>query len=430
MPKNRSADPRDPDLSSLEQEPDAPKDVPLYGNMLEDIVPPEHFLWQIQGAHPGFDDLIRLLYLRREDFYPVRPELWPEHILIPGDFYVQSAVIPQLTGSFPEGDTPVPGETEAAAPEEESPVEPLSHSVSPQAEAYGAESVRGYDGYEDYSGYSDRPEDYENAPEPDDEELEWKPLTPEMMQEIITDIQSRLAAANWEVFKDIVSYSAEDFARFRAQAKDCSGFLPEALFRPFRTFCFWVSLAKIRFELYGERCLGCFVYRSMNVTSGTPAPTFTLGFLTHGSFFDYSIPLTPHATLDYILESSADFLGGAGNGALVYTEEEKRATVDDMKRIWRFMLPVIAHVCEELPKHPRFRARKSLRAAVLRRRGMNSATVRHWRWDEEKGKFVLSCPPALLQGPLAETFLREFVKIEAEAPFEAAGEPGECPILN
>lgn len=430
MPKNRSADPRDPDLSGLVQEPAAPKDVPLYGKTLEDIVTPEHFLWQIQGAHPGFDDLIRLLYLRRRGFRPMTAELWPEYILIPGDFYVQGVVIPQLTGSLPEGDAPVPGEPETAAPEEESPVEPLSHSVSPQAEAYGAESVRGYDGYEDYSGYSDRPEDYEDAPEPDDEELEWKPLTPEMMQEIITDIQSRLAAANWEVFKDVISFSAEDFARIQARAKDCGGFLPKAIFRPFRSFCFWISLVKTRFEINGERCLGCFAYRSMNVSSGTPSPTFTLGFVTRGSFFDYSIPLTPHATLDYILESSADFLGGAGSGALVYTEEEKKATVDDMKRIWRFMLPVIAHVCEELPKHPRFRARKSLRAAVLKRRGMNSATVRHWRWDEEKGKFVLSCPPALLQGPLAETFLREFVKIEAEAPFEAAGEPGESPILN
>ena len=31
-------------------------DFPLYGERIADILPPEHFLWQLQGSFPGFDD--------------------------------------------------------------------------------------------------------------------------------------------------------------------------------------------------------------------------------------------------------------------------------------------------------------------------------------------------------------------------------------
>ena len=37
-------------------------DFPLYGERIADILPPEHFLWQLQGSFPGFDDELAGMY--------------------------------------------------------------------------------------------------------------------------------------------------------------------------------------------------------------------------------------------------------------------------------------------------------------------------------------------------------------------------------
>ena len=76
-------------------------DFPLYGERIADILPPEHFLWQLQGSFPGFDDELAGMYRSQRSLKHISKASWPEDILIPGDFYMQGIVIPQLRGLLP-----------------------------------------------------------------------------------------------------------------------------------------------------------------------------------------------------------------------------------------------------------------------------------------------------------------------------------------
>lgn len=418
-------------LPDLFSEPEHPEAFPVYGRAIADVLPPEHFLWQLQGAYPEFDLQIRTLYEAQASLGLVPQSLWPLSILIPSDFYLHGIVIPQLDGRLPQL---APGTALAQSmqaleppqakqpPEEDCGVEPLGHSVSPEAEAFGAESVEGYDGSEEgYIGSEDEEGGEPAGKMPLD-------MTPDMYDEMASSIQSRIAAASWEVYKDVASYSKEAFQAILQGGPTLSDFFPEAFFKPFKSLSLWLSLAGQDFTMHGERCLGCFVYQGICAANGHVS--LNAGFVSPTSYFDYSIPLEPHATIGYIIQSASEFSGSEDPARPPLGVDEKQQIEAELKDAWGRILPVIAHIYKHLPESAEFQRRKPPQNAVLRRKGMNSDCTRLWRWNEATGRFDCSRLPAILSSELRGEFLRAFNKSEENTPIEVAPDPSEAVILH
>lgn len=451
-------------LSDLFNVPEHPEAIPLYGKAIGDVLPPEHFLWQLQGAYPNFDLQLRSLYEAQAKFGIVPPALWPDSVLIPSDFYMNGVVIPQLEGKIPPydpatnafksqelpkdiaqelqamnaatGDRAAPPEGEpdapAAKPFADLPeVEPLGHSVSPEAEAFGAEAVADYDGTEESYLRSEAAYDEaamgemgmdtaagSNAP---------LDLTPDMYDEMASSVQSRIASASWEIYKDVIAYSPEDFQRISKAGPGLDDLFPAHFFRPFKSFSLWLSLAGQNFTMQGERCLGCFIYRGVSAANGHAS--LNAGFVSATSYFDYSIPLEPHATIGYIIESASEFPNDDPMGPPP-TESEQRMLASELTEAWKKLLPIVSHIYANLPKCRGFQERKTPKTAVLRRQAMGSDRTNLWRWNEKAGAFELNSLPAPLSCEYRNEILRAFRKNEEKTPIEVAPDPYEATILH
>ncbi|MCI5851896.1 MAG: hypothetical protein MR009_10155 [Sutterellaceae bacterium] len=394
-----------PENLQIEDDMKGSADFPVYGERIPDLLPPEHFLWQLQGSFPGFDEQIAGLY--REQHGPGKKpeESWPEDVLIPGDFYLHGIVIPQMKGILPSfgpaaPDREVPGRVEdEPAPEPEKPEE-------------------NEDEAEDY------PEDYGDELPP---EWEDEPPQGEDFEQMVSSVQSRIAIAGWEVYKDVVSYPPEVFRAIVAAGAGLRGHIPASLLSPLHTFSVWVSFAGLGFELHGEKCLGAFVFRGENVADG---PTLNLGFVTKNSYYDYAIPLTSHASLDYVIESSTEFMAKDPRAQRRIPPEERESLTRDLKNAWARVFPVIVHVAEHFPRDLSVRRRGSPVRAMLKGTPLESPTINLWRWSAEANRFRHDRFPSLLKGSLRSEFLRSFINSENNGPYEIFADPDVPPVLN
>ena len=152
-------------------------DFPLYGERIADILPPEHFLWQLQGSFPGFDDELAGMYRSQRSLKHISKASWPEDILIPGDFYMQGIVIPQLRGLLP----------------------PLSSNPEDHPET-GTVEVQEEGGFEGQDEEAAEDFDPETSFPEEGEEEEWQdPVSGETYEQVVSGIESRLAAGSREV---------------------------------------------------------------------------------------------------------------------------------------------------------------------------------------------------------------------------------------
>ncbi|MDL2059417.1 hypothetical protein MUN46_005665 [Mesosutterella sp. AGMB02718] len=397
------------------------KSFPIYGSDITDILPPEQFLWQVQGAYPGFDALIRTLYTAQRKLRHVPESAWPEDVLIPSDFYMQGVVLPELQGLPPEGCE------ERTEPPQSCPRPECSGWEAPEEEECGesfkAAGFKVSAALRHAFAFAKESVDHFDEEEPEGQNFV---LSPENYAEVVTSVQTRLAAASWEVFKDVVAYSAGDAERIRRTGPGLGDFLPDSFFKPFNSPCFWLSLAGQGIEMLGEPCLGCFVFRGRSAASAEAS--LSVGFVSKNSYFDYAIPLPRHATLGFILESAGDFLSTDGEKM---PERQKKRLIDDLKSTWSKVFPLIAHVYGHLPAQALFARRQALGRRILGRGSpMNSPKIHVWRWSAAKKRFVHRLHPALLCGGLRRDFLQEFMENEERAPIEVAQDPSQQPILN
>lgn len=380
-------------------------DFPLYGERIADILPPEHFLWQLQGSFPGFDDELAGMYRSQRSLKHISKASWPEDILIPGDFYMQGIVIPQLRGLLP----------------------PLSSNPEDHPET-GTVEVQEEGGFEGQDEEAAEDFDPETSFPEEGEEEEWQdPVSGENFEQVVSSIQSRLAAGSWEVYKDVIAYPPEVFRQIVRDGEGLTGFIPKALLNNLHTLAFCLSFSGLDFELHGERCLGCFIFRGQNIAGGM---SLNLGFVTKNSYYDYAIPLTVHASLEYIIESSTEFMAQDPATEPPMSEKEKASVNEDLKDAWKRVFPVIVHLFTHFPEDLSVRRRGSPSRAIMKPEGMNSPVVNYWKWVPEEERFRHDRVPALLKGKLRNVFLREFVEGEKNSPIEVAPEPGVPPTLN
>ncbi len=377
------------DILSLEAEGGDTHDFPVYGNDLPAVLAPEHFLWQLKGRYPGFDEELQTLYRTQSEHGAIPKEHWPEGVLVPADFYLEAFVVPQMLG------------------------EPAQ-------------------GYEDWAGKPagedemiEFGDDFDLPPEDEPGDTPPFPLE-ENSEELVSIAQSRLAAANWEVYKDIVVYPPEDFRAIVQGGRGLKGLLPDSLFLPMRSLALWISLAGLSFDIHGEDCLGCFVFRGWNALGGD---TLCVGFVSKNSYYDYTIPLTPHASLDYIIDSALDFMAkeAAERGD---TEPFPRESIaSDLRSAWGRILPVIVHVLENLPENVAMGRRREPARQMLCER-FESRSVHLWRWSRASSRFSHAKHPSVFSSPVRKELLREFVRSEEQGPIEVTEIPGEKRVLN